>query len=77
MRERELIVYKEFSKEEGSLFHDMAKLMEHYGDAGKKEKMACLCFDCMHRLLEIAENHGFYGNLWHCFLSNLLVNNEN
>ena len=25
----------------------------------------------------MAGNHGFYGNLWHCYLTNLLVNNEN
>ena len=22
-------------------------------------------------------NYGFHGNLWHCYLANLLVNNEN
>ena len=31
----------------------------------------------MHDLLELAASHGFYGNLWHCYLTNLLVNNEN
>ncbi len=78
MRERELIVYKDFGKEEGSLLQDMAWLMEHYKDGdGNKEEMACLMYDCIHRLLEMAGNHGFYGNLWHCYLSNLLVNNEN
>ena len=28
-------------------------------------------------MLELAGNHGFSGNLWHCYLSNVLVNNEN
>lgn len=78
MREQELIVYKDFEKEEGTLLFDMAWLMEHYEDEYyNREELAGLLYDCMHKLLEIAGNHGFYGNLWHCYLSNLLVNNEN
>ena len=78
MREQELIVYKDFEKEEGTLLFDMAWLMEHYeDDYYNREDLAGLLYDCMHRLLEIAGNHGFHGNLWHCYLSNLLVNNEN
>lgn len=78
MRRQELIVYKEFDEEEGRLLFDMAWLMEHYKeDDYNKEDMAGLLYDCIHRLLELAGNHGFYGNLWHCYLSNLLVNNEN
>ena len=76
MWERELIVYKDF--EDGRLLHDMAWLMEHYReDAYKEEDKKALLYDCMHRLLEMAGHHGFYGNLWHCYLTNLLVNNEN
>lgn len=78
MRRQELIVYKDFDEEEGRLLFDMAWLMEHYKeDYYNKEDMAGLLYDCIHRLLELAGNHGFYGNLWHCYLSNLLVNNEN
>lgn len=78
MREQELIVYKDFEKDEGKLLYDMAWLMEHYGDEYyNREDMAALLYECIHRLLEMAGNHGFYGNLWHCYLSNLLVNNEN
>ena len=73
-----MIVYKDFDEEEGRLLFDMAWLMEHYReDYYNKEDMAGLLYDCIHRLLEIAGNHGFYGNLWHCYLANLLVNNEN
>ncbi len=80
MWEKELIIYKDF--EDGNLLHDMAWLMEHYGDGddkeeNKKEDKKALLYDCMHRLLEMAGHHGFYGNLWHCYLTNLLVNNEN
>lgn len=73
MREEELIIYKDF--EDGEILKDMVWLMEHYrlGDG----KARPLLYECMHRLLEMAADHGFYGNLWHCYLTNLLVNNEN
>lgn len=76
MREMELIVYKDFGDD--GLLHDMAWLMENYrDDYYNTEDKKSLLYDCMHRLLEMAGNHGFYGNLWHCYLTNLLVNNEN
>lgn len=78
MREQELIVYKHFDGEEASLLTDMVFLMEHYDDEYyNEEDIKGLFYENMHRLLEIAGNHGFYGNLWHCYLANLLVNNEN
>lgn len=72
MREKELIVYRDF--EDGELLYDMAWIMEHYLEAGDH---AALLYDCIHRLIELAGNYGFHGNLWHCYLANLLVNNEN
>lgn len=78
MKEQELIVYKDFTQEERQVLYDMAWLMEHYADEYyNKEDMSGLLHDCIHHLLEMAGNHGFYGNLWHCYLTNLLVNNEN
>ena len=76
MREQELIVYRDF--EDGKLLSDMVYLMENYkaGDEDKK-KLQSLFYECFHELLELAGRFGFYGNLWHCYLSNLLVNNEN
>lgn len=71
MRVEELIVYRDF--EQGELLGDMVHLIDTY--AQKKER--ALLYDCMNRLLETAASHGFYGNLWHCYLTNLLVNNEN
>lgn len=32
---------------------------------------------CMQELIEIAESHGFSGNLWHCYLTYYLVYHEN
>ncbi|MBQ7780514.1 MAG: ATP-binding protein [Lachnospiraceae bacterium] len=76
MRENELIVYRDF--EDGELLYDMAFLMGHYDDEYyNKEDLAALFYDCIHKLIELAGSHGFHGNLWHCYLANLLVNNEN
>lgn len=86
MREQELIVYRNF--EDGALLYDMARLMSHYENAVSGcescedrpctlEGMTALFYDCIHRLIELAGNYGFHGNLWHCYLANLLVNNEN
>ncbi|MCM1088438.1 MAG: ATP-binding protein [Muribaculaceae bacterium] len=73
MRIDELIIYRDFAKEDDSLLRDMVYLME----GGGKVQDRALLYSCMHRLMELAASHGFFGNLWHTFLANLLVNNEN
>lgn len=80
MRTRELIVYKNF--EGGELLDNITFLIEHYEDEYDienkiKEKLRTLFYDCIHKLIELAGTYGFHGNLWHCYLANLLVNNEN
>ncbi len=76
MRERELIVYKDC--DDDGLLKDMSFLMSHYDDEYYNiEDMQALAYECIHKMLEMAGNHGFSGNLWHCYLTNLLVNNEN
>ncbi|MCI8527792.1 MAG: ATP-binding protein [Lachnospiraceae bacterium] len=87
MREQELIVYR--TLQDGELLHDMAWIMSHYMEAGTQESevigrrsrsfeaMRALFYDCIHRLIELAGTYGFHGNLWHCYLADLLVNNEN
>ena len=76
MREQELLLYRDF--EDGKLLYDMAWLMSHYEDDYYNcEDMRALLFQCIHQLLELSGSHGFHGNLWHCYLANLLVNNEN
>ena len=76
MREKELILYRDF--ENGKVLQDMAWLMEHYAsEFYNKEDMASLCYESIAALLDMAVSHGFYGNLWHCYLADLMVNNEN
>ena len=73
MREEELIIYKDF--EDGQILHDMVWLMDHYRAGDNRTRP--MFFECMHGLLEMAAVYAFSGNLWHCYLTNLLVNNEN
>lgn len=76
MREQELIVYRDF--EDGGLLNDMVYIIENYEkESEDKTALKELFYQCFHKLLELAGHYGFYGNLWHCYLANLLVNNEN
>jgi len=77
MRVKELIVYKNFLGKEDRILRHMAWLMDHLGEECHEEKAARRFHECIHGLLEMAGGYGFYGNLWHCYLTNLLVNNEN
>ncbi len=72
---RECILYRDF--EQGELLEKMTMLMEDishpkvlYGKDGEY-------FACIHQLVEMAGIYGFAGNLWHDYLTYLLVNHEN
>ena len=78
MKINELMVYKIDSNE--TILHDMSYLMDcmEMDEAHRdRAKMKDIFYSSMHGLFELAGNHGFSGNLWHCYLSNVLVNNEN
>ncbi len=76
MREQELIVYRNLEREK--LLYDVAWLMKHYDDAYyNREDLSALLYQCIHGLIDQAGSYGFHGNLWHCYLANLLVNDEN
>ena len=73
---KNLIFYKNF--ENGKLFYDFTWLMENYkNEYYNKEDIEALLFECLNQLMELAVSHGFEGNLWHSFLTFLLVNHEN
>ena len=42
-----------------------------------KEDLRALLFECVNQILELANSHGFEGNLWHNYLTFLLANDEN
>ena len=73
---KNLILYKDFDDRE--LFYNMTWIMENYkNEFYNKEDIQSLLYECLNQLMELAVSHGFEGNLWHCFLAFLLVNNEN
>ena len=73
---KNLILYKNF--ENGKLFYNFTWLMENYNnDYYNKEDLRALYYECYHDLMELSVSHGFEGNVWHNFLTFLLINNEN
>lgn len=73
---KDLILYKEFEQEE--VFYDVTWIIENYdNDYYNREDVRALWYECFHELIELSASHGFEGNLWHNYLTYLLVNNEN
>ncbi len=76
MRTNELMLYK--NMDYGNILEDMTFLMESHGSVRyDKEELRSRLFICVNELLELSVSHGFYGNLWHTYLTFLLVNDEN
>lgn len=73
-RVNECILYRNF--EHGEVLEQMTELM----DLESKEELG-FCkkefFSCVNQLIELAGAYGFSGNLWHNYLTFLLVNHEN
>jgi hypothetical protein len=86
MREQELLLYR--CEDEDSLLGQMVQLMEAYKNRKGAEQSGIenadeqilmwrnTFYQCLYRLLGMAGVFGFRGNLWHCYLTNLLVNSE-
>ena len=75
-RTEECILYRDF--QHGEILDTMTSLMNAY-EAGA-EKLADWkreFFQCVNGLVELAGMYGFSGNLWHNYLTQLLVNHEN
>ncbi len=76
MRTDELMLYKHMEHEE--ILTNMTFLMNHCeSEYYNKEDMRALLFECINQILELANSHGFEGNLWHNYLAFLLANDEN
>ena len=76
MHTNELMIYR--NMEYGRILQDMTFLMEHVGsDYYNPEDLKNLFFECVNKILELSEQHGLEGNLWHTYLTFLLVNDEN
>ncbi|MGI6093904.1 MAG: ATP-binding protein [Lachnospiraceae bacterium] len=63
----------------GEVLEQMADLIHLYekGQISKLEERKGDLFSCIHALAEMAVSYGFCGNLWHNYLTFLLVNHEN
>ena len=76
MRMNELILYKDM--EDGELLQDMTFLMENYNNEYYNEDdMKSLLYSTIGDLTELSVSHGFEGNLWHTYLTYLMVSHEN
>ncbi|MCD8022998.1 MAG: hypothetical protein LUF30_08535, partial [Lachnospiraceae bacterium] len=79
----ELILYRNF--ENGQILEDMEWVLAHVtavvgekdADASVQGEMKKRFFSCMHALIDLAGTYGFEGNLWHSYLTLILVNHEN
>lgn len=76
VRLNECILYRNF--EHGEILEKMSDLIDRWKNnvSDLKEKKGVF-FTCVNGLVETAGAYGFSGNLWHCYLTFLLVNNEN
>ena len=72
---KELILYRDL--ENGQILLDMTWILEHLEKKEQISEVRDRFFSCMHDLAELAGNYGFENNLWHNYLTFLLVNNEN
>ena len=70
------VLYRDF--EHGQVLEQMSRLM-HSSTAGvmDAQEQKSLFFASIHGLVELAGSYGFAGNLWHNYLTFLLVNHEN
>ena len=71
----ECILYRDFS--EGKILADMVSLINACEKEQIPERGKELLYQCVHGLVEMAGMYGFSGNLWHNYLTFLLVNHEN
>ncbi|MCD7885648.1 MAG: ATP-binding protein [Lachnospiraceae bacterium] len=71
----ELILYRGF--ENGQVLEDVEWVLEHRKCENVRDEVRKRFFACMHELIDLAGTYGFEGNLWHDYLTLILVNHEN
>ena len=75
-RIQECILYRDFS--DGEILDNMAEIINLYEfDEEALRAKENQFFQCMNGLVELAGMYGFSGNIWHTYLTFLLVNHEN
>ncbi len=72
----ELILYKYFYQPD--IFEDLSWVINNYqSKAYSKENVKSRLYEGLHKLIEFSVEHGFSGNLFHCYLTYVLITNEN
>lgn len=74
---KRLILYKDFVYND--IFYGIADTISYVidGHLEDKEDVIANAYECVNKLIEVTDNYGLEGNLYHSFLTFLLVNNEN
>lgn len=72
---RECILYRHF--EQGDILDKMTQLIDSCASGEQTEQLREMFYRCVNGLVEMAGAYGFAGDLWHCYLTYLLVNHEN
>lgn len=76
MKLNNLIVYRELKDNE--ILRDMCFVINNVDNKTyDKNELENKLFDCVHKLLTVADDHGFYGNIWCVYITYLLVDSEN
>ncbi len=74
-RIEECILYRDFS--EGEVLNKMTQMLEAHERREEMEPYRSWFYECLGKLVGMAGAYGFSGNLWHNYLTYLLVNKEN
>lgn len=77
MRAQEFVLYRIEDEERGQILKEMSYVMEHFEEEACREACVRQTYHALSKLVEMAQTHGFYGNLWHVYLADYLVNHEN
>jgi predicted AAA+ superfamily ATPase len=72
----ELILYKDFDCPD--IFEDISWIINNYeSKIFSRDNIKSRLYEGIHKLIEFGANHGYEGNLLHCYLTHALINNEN
>lgn len=72
----ELILYKHFDCPD--IFDDITWIINNYESRTfSKENVKSRLYEGIYKLLDFSVSHGFDGNLLHCYLTYILISNEN
>ena len=65
--------------EYGEILKDITFLIDNYESEfyNKEDLRGTSFWNCINELLELSVSHGFEGNLWHTYLTYLMVSHEN